>query len=100
MANKHAGECPYCKSTVTPTIFEENTVRRDLCECPECGGKLLVCRTPGCQDYAKGGDIYDDELCPSCTSSVTSGAGEVLKWGLMSAAGVIATILLTKNDSD
>lgn len=98
MSSKHAGECPYCNSTMTPILLEENAIRRDLCACSECGEKLLVCRTPGCQDYAKGGDLYDDELCPSCTSSVTSGAGEVLKWGLMSAAGILATILVAKKD--
>lgn len=79
-------------------LLQENTVRRDVCECPECKKQLLICRTPGCQNYAKGGDIYDDELCPSCTASLTSGIGEVVKWGAMAAAGVIATALVSKKE--
>lgn len=98
MANKHSGECPYCSQVVTPVLLQENTVRRDVCECPECKKQLLICRTPGCQNYAKGGDIYDDELCPSCTASLTSGIGEVVKWGAMAAAGVIATALVSKKE--
>ncbi|CAG7827265.1 unnamed protein product [Allacma fusca] len=61
-------------------------------------GTVKNAKTPGCQDYAKGGDLYDDELCPGCTSSMTSGAGEVLKWGLMSVVGILATVLVTKKD--
>ena len=69
MANKHAGICPYCGDNVTPVLIEENNIRRDVCKCPSCEKQLLICRTPGCQNYTKGGEIYDDELCPSCTSS-------------------------------
>lgn len=98
MANKHAGTCPYCGETVTPVLIEENRIRRDVCKCPSCGHQLLSCRTPGCQNYAKGGAIYDDELCPSCTSSFVSGFGEVVKWGAMAAAAAIATTAVAKKD--
>lgn len=94
MANKHAGICPYCGDNVTPVLIEENNIRRDVCKCPSCEKQLLICRTPGCQNYTKGGEIYDDELCPSCTSSLTSGLGEVFKWGAMAAAAAIATAVV------
>jgi hypothetical protein len=96
MSNKHSGPCPYCGETITPELVEKNTIRRDVCLCPECKKQLLVCRTPGCHNYTKGGEIYDDELCPSCTASIASGLGEVLKWGAMAAAGAIATAVVAK----
>ena len=55
MVSKHQGGCPFCKGTVTPEVLEENTLRRDKCQCPECANTLYVCRTPGCHSYAKGG---------------------------------------------
>lgn len=85
MSTKHSGTCPYCSNVVTPSVFVENYIRRDICECPECHEKILVCRTPGCVDYAKGGPIYDDELCPSCTASLTNHSGDILKIGIVAA---------------
>lgn len=67
---KDEGLCPFCHQDVRPRVIEENYLRRDKCQCPECGGIVYVCRTPGCTNYAKGGDFWDDELCPSCTSSL------------------------------
>lgn len=64
---KSLGKCPWCGEYVRAIVIEENFVRRDFCKCPKCGGKVLVCRTPGCNDYAKGGDFWDDEFCPDCT---------------------------------
>ena len=61
MAIKHVGICPFCISTVKPVVVEGNLVRRDVCECPECHEKILICRSPGCTGYAKSGAIYDDE---------------------------------------
>ena len=54
MANKHSGVCPFCGDSVTPKLVEDNNIRRDVCECPSCNEKLLICRTPGCKNYAKG----------------------------------------------
>ena len=98
MANKHGGIWRYCGDNVTPVLIEENNIRRDVCKCPSCEKQLLICRTPGCQNYTKGGEIYDDELCPSCTSSLTSGLGEVFKWGAMAAAAAIATAVVAKKE--
>lgn len=93
MASKHLGLCPFCGDLVKPALLEDNNIRRDVCECPSCREKLCVCRTPGCMNYAKGGKVYDDELCPSCTESLTSGAGEVVKWGLMAVVAVVGTAI-------
>ena len=90
MTKKHIGKCPYCNEDVEPNVIEGNTMRRDKCQCPrtECGGILYVCRTPGCHNYAKGGDMYDDELCPECTSSLLSHSGDVVKTVLLTAASI------------
>lgn len=81
MAKKHKGKCPFCNDEVTPTIIDGNTLRRDKCQCSNdgCKGIIYVCRSPGCHNYAKGGDLYDDELCPDCTNSLTSHGGDIVK---------------------
>lgn len=71
MANKHIGICPFCKADTAAEIIEENDFRRDMCRCTECEKTIYVCRTPGCDDYARGGSSYDDELCPQCTKNIT-----------------------------
>jgi hypothetical protein len=68
---KHQGKCPFCSETVEPEVIEENTIRRDMCRCPSCKRQVLICRAPGCQDYAKGGEYYDDEFCPACTQKMS-----------------------------
>ncbi|MFC7436506.1 hypothetical protein ACFQNJ_18515 [Hydrogenophaga bisanensis] len=97
---KHKGLCPFCSEEVIPDVIQDNTVRRDVCQCPSCSGKLLLCRVPGCTNYAKGGDLYDDELCPSCTTAVSSATGEVVKYASMVAAGVVATAAIGKAIKD
>lgn len=92
MSVKHKGLCPFCSETVQPMVVEENKIRRDKCECPNCNNTVYVCRSPGCQSYAKGGDLYDDELCPSCTSGVS----EFGKGVLMTGAISVLTAVLTK----
>lgn len=74
MTKKHLGRCPFCDQEGIPTVIEENSFRRDKCQCSnaECKGTIYICRGPGCHNYAKGGDVYDDEFCPSCTSGFTS----------------------------
>lgn len=93
MVSKHSGLCPFCGDTIRPSLIADNSIRRDVCECPSCKEKILVCRTPGCTNYAKGGAIYDDELCPSCTESLSSGVGEVFKWGAMAVVGAVGTAI-------
>ncbi|MBA5202210.1 hypothetical protein [Pectobacterium aroidearum] len=102
MAKKHPGICPHCREKVTPDIIEENSIRRDKCKCPKCEGVVYVCRTPGCDDYAKGGNTYDEELCPQCTKVVADNTGTILKGVAAIAVPVITkaaidTINPTKN---
>lgn len=90
MATKHPGICGHCRETVSPIIIEENTFQRDKCECPKCHEILYACRTPGCDDYAKGSKAYDEELCPQCTKIVADNAGVLLKQTAttLTAAGI------------
>ncbi len=45
---------------------------------------------PGCENYAKGGRLYDDELCPSCTSGIGGGVGTL---GMIALGAVISTFV-------
>jgi hypothetical protein len=87
--SKPMGVCPKCKKTVQAIVVEKNSIRRDLCRCPECSQSILVCRVPGCHDYAMGGDFYDDELCPAHTKE------SIKKMGI-SAATIVLDIVLKK----
>lgn len=89
MSLKRLGECPFCRQSVRAQIVEENILRRDKCACPSCGGAVYVCRAPGCNNYAKGGDIYDDALCPGCTSgpgTLVTGVAATVVAGLIAGA--------------
>lgn len=99
MPSKHKGICPFCKEEIVPYVIDENTFRRDVCACPECREKILVCRGLGCHNYAKGGESYDDELCPECTKSLADHAGDIVKGGLVVALSIAVTSLSEK-DSD
>jgi hypothetical protein len=66
---KPAGKCPFCNELVRAEVIEStNSLRRDKCRCPRCGETLYVCRMPGCDNYARSGLVWDDELCPTCSS--------------------------------
>jgi hypothetical protein len=94
VTTKQKGKCPFCGNTVQAEIVEENTIRRDKCQCPECKELLFVCRTPGCHDYAKGTETYDHELCPDCTSKVADAAsstGSLIGKAAVTAVGIIVT---------
>lgn len=91
MSVKHKGQCPFCNEIVQPKVIEENTIRRDKCLCTECSEIIYVCRSPGCQNYAKGGEHYDHELCPSCTSNIADIGKTTAVMGLISIAAKILT---------
>lgn len=93
MTSKHKGMCPFCKNEVVAIVIQENHVRRDKCECPECEKAVYVCRSPGCENYAKGGHLYDDELCPSCTSSVSGNVGTL---GMVALGAVVSSFVSKK----
>ena len=90
MTAKHLGECPFCKGAIKAKVIEENVVRRDKCECPECGEAIYVCRTPGCDGYAKGGALYDHELCPVCTRGCVAAAATVVVATAVTLASALA----------
>lgn len=89
MIAKQKGKCPFCDKSVQALVEEENVIRRDRCKCPECGETIYLCRTPGCHDYAKGTKVYDHELCPSCTSTVSETTSSVA-----STAGKAAVVIV------
>lgn len=88
MNTKQKGKCPFCSKTVQAQILEENTIRRDKCQCPECKEIIFVCRTLGCHDYSKGTDSYDHELCPDCTSKTADAASSTM--AVVGKAAIVA----------
>ncbi|OOF45298.1 hypothetical protein BKK51_07030 [Rodentibacter trehalosifermentans] len=92
---KSKGVCPFCLEEVQAKIIEENTLRRDKCQCPNCNRTIFICRKPGCNNYAKGGEIYDDELCPGCTSEIS---GMILPTVVMGIVGVVTKKLFGEED--
>ena len=93
---KSKGSCPFCKEKIRPIILEENTLRRDKCKCPTCNEIIYVCRIFGCENYAKGSDIYDDELCPECAKRLQETMGGLGKSMLTIAGLGIATAISKK----
>ncbi|WP_343666178.1 hypothetical protein [Enterobacter sp.] len=94
MKLKSLGVCPFCKNKVRPSVSETNYLRRDRCECPECKETVYVCRGFGCEDYAKGGELYDDEFCPQCAQSISSGTKSSVYKAYGSLLTVVAGIAL------
>jgi len=91
---KQRGKCPFCEETVAANVVEDNSVRRDKCQCPNCGEFIFLCRSPGCHDYAKGTQVYDHELCPSCSDTVSEGFKVIGKSALTLATTVIGGLIL------
>lgn len=103
METKQKGKCPFCEKVVAAEIVEKQFLlspRRDKCRCPECGETIYVCRTPSCHDYAKGTTVYDHELCPSCSGSLSEGVGMVVKGAGAVAATVVAAVIVNKIEKD
>ncbi|MCZ6145101.1 hypothetical protein O5255_27805, partial [Escherichia coli] len=62
----------------------------------DCKSIIYVCRTPGCENYAKGGHLYDDELCPSCMSTIGRSIGALGTTALSIVVITVVTRLLEK----
>ncbi len=93
MSFKDDGSCPFCKSEIKPVVIEENNLRRDKCQCPECEEFMYVCRAPGCRSYARGGDVYDDEFCLGCSDKIAAfGRDAAEKFGGAAVLGGAALI--------
>ncbi len=97
--SKPKGKCPYCQEFMTPVVVEENAICRDKCKCSKCGEYIYICRTPGCHNYAKGGELWDDELCPECTSSVGRIAKDIATAALITGVGTLVGKFLSENDN-
>ena len=94
MSQKPLGTCSYCKEQVQAEIIESNNLRRDRCECTNCHSTVYVCRSPGCHNFALGGEFYDHELCFACTAAtigVASTVGVVVATVAVAAAGAIVS---------
>lgn len=99
---KEKGICPFCKKEITPIVIEVNTIRRDKCKCPECNQSIYVCTVPGCYDYAKGGNLYDDNFCPEHYKKGLEWSKGVGQQFLEVATPIVITALiayLTKKES-
>lgn len=94
MGYKDEGKCPFCKETMTPEVTQENTLRRDKCKCSKCERDIYVCRAPACRDYARGGDMYDDEFCMDCSDKLAEFGKEATE-KLGTAAVLAGTTLVT-----
>ncbi len=100
-AKKPKGLCSYCKNTMQPTIMKAATLRRDTCICSvkTCGQQIISCRIPGCDNYARCGKYWDDELCQPCTKK-TMGGATTLGFGSISLAVTFALKHKLKNHYD
>lgn len=92
---KPKGQCSFCKNDMQPKIIKSTLMRRDLCVCSikTCRQQIAACRVPGCDNYARRGKYWDDELCQFCTKKTMNAA---LKLGVSSLAITIGFIIKHK----
>lgn len=57
------GYCSYCFKKTLHKLKEKNYVRRNVYECSNCKNRTLLCTVPNCDNFAKGGDKWDDKFC-------------------------------------
>lgn len=95
-AVKQKGVCPFCNNLIAAVICEQNTLRRDKCQCPSCEEAIYLCRVPGCNDYAKGTSVYDHEFCPSCTAKISDAASTAGKYALDAGKTIAIAVVLGK----
>ena len=55
--------CSWCFKKTKHEKIQQNYVRRNVYQCSKCLERTLHCRVPGCDEMARGHDIYDDERC-------------------------------------
>ncbi|WP_392559776.1 hypothetical protein [Orbus mooreae] len=93
--DKIMGVCPYCQEKVSARVIKKHILRRDKCECPLCLKIIYVCRYPGCHNYASGGCVYDDELCPTCAKDIANSSGFIIKNTVKVATAAVAVVVAT-----
>lgn len=70
MTKKIKGYCSYCGEHSIHRQEQANLVRRNIYTCDCCGRRTVQCRL--CDEFAKGGEFWDDELCSLHDKSHTS----------------------------
>ena len=81
----HSAYCSWCFEKTTHKLIEQNYLRRNVYEClnekckemnkvdgNESRKKTLQCRVPSCENMARSGDSWDDELCAEHYGSIAS----------------------------
>lgn len=75
----HFGYCSWCFEKTTHRLIEKNYLRRNIykCQSEKCKEnkdykKTVQCRVPFCENMAKTGDYWDDELCAEHNGSIAS----------------------------
>lgn len=82
-SEKVTGSCSFCKEEIKPVAVIGGLTKRDLSFCPiqKCNQPIVVCLTPGCDNYAKGSAMRRP-LCYWCFKGATPNIGNaILKVG-------------------
>ncbi|MBQ4076178.1 MAG: hypothetical protein IJD65_00625 [Mailhella sp.] len=67
------GKCSNCGKVISPSnkdVIVENKMARDVIKCPSCGFELVRCMSPGCNNYALCGNVFDNLVCSDCLKNV------------------------------
>ena len=70
MANRIKGFCSHCFENSYHIEQQWNIIRRNIYTCEQCKRSTLMCRL--CQNFAKAGSFYDDELCAEHNRTIKS----------------------------
>jgi len=70
MSDRIKGFCSYCFEETYHIEQQWNLLRRNMYSCESCKKVTYMCRV--CQNFAKGGDYWDDELCAEHDGTIDS----------------------------
>jgi len=70
MAIRIKGFCSHCFENSYHIEQQWNLIRRNTYVCEHCKRSTLMCRV--CQNFARGGSFYDDELCAEHDGTIDS----------------------------
>ncbi|MDC9502856.1 hypothetical protein [Pseudoalteromonas sp. Angola-18] len=91
-SEKVVGLCSFCKTEIKPVFVAGSLTNRDYCICPnkKCNQPIVVCLTPGCDNYANG-SLIRRPLCQWCFQKATPNVGNTfLKVGSAIATSAAA----------
>ena len=72
MPTRIKGYCSHCFKNSYHIEQQWNALRRNVYMCESCNKSTLQCRVRVCQNFAKGGSFYDDELCAEHDGTIKS----------------------------